>query len=82
MKTQGKSGLTQDNSALFDIGERAIRWKERLTTAFFRVKHRTFHDRMESISQKSQYFLEEIKSLGFTRTMDELDRGSCVYLTS
>jgi two-component system sensor histidine kinase/response regulator len=30
---------------------------------------------MEAISQKSQHFLEEIKSLGFTRTMDELERG-------
>ena len=30
---------------------------------------------MEVISQKSQHFLEEIKSLGFTRTMDELEKG-------
>ena len=30
---------------------------------------------MEAFSQKSHHFLEEIKSLGFTRTMDELERG-------
>ena len=30
---------------------------------------------METFSQKSHHFLEEIKSLGFTRTMDELERG-------
>lgn len=30
---------------------------------------------MELLSQKSQHYLEEIKSLGFTRTMDELERG-------
>ena len=30
---------------------------------------------MESFSLKSQHFLEEIKSLGFTRTMDELEKG-------
>jgi hypothetical protein len=27
--------------------------------------------RMEMLSQKSQEFLEEIKSIGFTKTMDE-----------
>ncbi len=30
---------------------------------------------MEVFSQKSHHYLEEIKSLGFTRTMDELERG-------
>jgi signal transduction histidine kinase len=31
--------------------------------------------RVELITQKSQHFLEEIKSLGFTKTMDELEKG-------
>ena len=39
------------------------------------LRNRSIQDRMESFSQKSHHFLEEIKSLGFTRTMDELERG-------
>jgi len=30
--------------------------------------------RMELLSQKSQEFLEEIKSIGFTKTMDEYEK--------
>jgi signal transduction histidine kinase len=43
---------------------------------FFQAsKNRSLQDRMEVFSQKSQHFLDEIKSLGITRTMDELEKG-------
>lgn len=75
MKSEGKSNSIRDKSGLF----RKIRfikgWKETFPKNFYQVKQRSLHDRMESISLKSHHFLEEIKSLGFTRTMDELEKG-------
>jgi two-component system, sensor histidine kinase and response regulator len=39
------------------------------------VSYGSIHSRMETLSQKSHYLLDEIKSLGFTRKMDELEKG-------
>jgi two-component system, sensor histidine kinase and response regulator len=75
MKSDGKSNSIQHKSRIFHIGRIFSGWKEKLPEVFYQVKNRSIHDRVEAFSQKSQHLLEEIKSLGFTRTMDELERG-------
>ena len=75
MKSAGKSDFIQGKPRKFDIGHVFNNWKEKLPQLFYLVKNRSIQDRMEAFSQKSHHFLEEIKSLGFTRTMDELERG-------
>lgn len=75
MKSIGKSNSIRGKPGSLDIGRVFFSWKEKLPRIFYHVKDRSIQDRMESFSQKSHHFLEEIKSLGFTRTMDELDRG-------
>ncbi len=75
MKSAGKSDFIQGKPRKFDIGHVFNNWKEKLPQLFYQVKNRSIQDRMEAFSQKSHHFLEEIKSLGFTRTMDELERG-------
>jgi two-component system sensor histidine kinase/response regulator len=75
MKSEGKSNSNRGKSHVLDLGNANNRWKEKLTQIFFHLRNRSIHERMEAFTQKSQHFLEEIKSLGFTRTMDELERG-------
>jgi two-component system sensor histidine kinase/response regulator len=75
MKSNGKPNFFQGPHTILNIGRLAHSWKEKLPQIFNEIKTRSIPERMEAISQKSQHFLEEIKSLGFTRTMDELERG-------
>ena len=75
MKSAGKSNSVHRNPRILDIGHPNEGRKGKFLRGFFQVNNKTIHDRMESFSQKSQHLLEEIKSLGFTRTMDELERG-------
>jgi two-component system, sensor histidine kinase and response regulator len=75
MKSEGKSSSSQGTPRALDMGPANTRWKEKFPQAFFQLKQGSVQERMEYFSQKSQHFLEEIKSLGFTRTMDELERG-------
>jgi two-component system, sensor histidine kinase and response regulator len=75
MKSEGKSNSFQGNPGISHVARRFKGWKEKLPKVLYQVGSRSIQDRMESFSQKSQYFLEEIKSLGFTRTMDELEKG-------
>src|SRR5450432_1667270 len=75
MKIDGKSNFIQGKPRILEIGRKFNGWKGKLPQIFHQVKNRSLHDRMESFSQKSHHFLEEIKSLGFTRTMDELEKG-------
>src|SRR3954469_22065743 len=75
MKSEGNANLIQGKTRLLQIGRKITASKDRLQQIFHQVKSRSLHERMESFSQKSQHFLEEIKSLGFTRTMDELEKG-------
>jgi signal transduction histidine kinase len=75
MKSAGKSNSVQGNPRLLDIGHTNEGRKGKFPQFFFQVKNWSIQERMESFSQKSQHFLEEIKSLGFTRTMDVLERG-------
>jgi two-component system, sensor histidine kinase and response regulator len=75
MKSYGKSDSLQGEPTSIDIGRNHIGWKGKLSQVSFHLKNKSIQERMEAFSQKSQHFLEEIKSLGFTRTMDELERG-------
>src|SRR5579864_1910400 len=75
MKSTGKSNSIQGKSRILGIGLNFNGWKGKLPKGFDHGNHWSFHERIEAISQKSQHFLDEIKSLGFTRTMDKLDRG-------
>lgn len=53
------------------IGRLRYKWPSRP-----RSNHnRTIASRMEALSQKSVQFLDDIKSFGFTKTMDELEKG-------
>ncbi len=75
MKSNGKTNSVQGEPGIVDIDRTFYTWKKRFPQVVNYFKERSIHDRMEAISQRSQHFLEEIKSLGFTRTMDELDKG-------
>ena len=75
MKISGISNTFLEKLRWFSI-ERPFSWVKRKwpRTSFLR-KNYSIPSRMGVFSQKSHHFLEEIKSLGFTKTMDELDRG-------
>jgi two-component system, sensor histidine kinase and response regulator len=75
MKTDGKTSSFMGKSSLLEIERSGNGWRGKLSQFFSQVRSISLQGRMESFSQKSQHFLEEIKSLGFTRTMDELERG-------
>lgn len=75
MKSNGKSNSIQGRPRILDIGRFLGNWREKIPKGFDRVRNRSIHDRMEAISQKSQNLLLEIQSLGFTRTMDDLEKG-------
>ena len=75
MKGDSKSNYIQPKPRLFDNGRSLNGWKDKFPHFFYNVKNWSIHNRVEALSQKSYHFLEEIKSLGFTRTMDELERG-------
>src|SRR6266851_1623369 len=75
MKSNGKSNFIQEKPRPSVIGRRLKGLKERSLQLFQQLKNVSLHDRVEALTQKSQHFLEEIKSLGFSRTMDELERG-------
>ena len=75
MKSNGKSNFIQEKPRLSVNGGRLKDLKERSLHLFQQLKNVSLHDRVEALTQKSQHLLEEIKSLGFTRTMDELERG-------
>jgi two-component system, sensor histidine kinase and response regulator len=75
MKSDGKANFTQEKPRILNIGRRVGLWKEKIPKIVYRLTNRSIHDRMESISQKSHNLMSEIQSLGFTRTMDELEKG-------
>jgi signal transduction histidine kinase len=75
MKSDSKSNSNQGNLGTSKINYQLNGRKRKLKHFFFQVRYKSIHERMEALSQKSHHFLEEIKSLGFTRTMDELERG-------
>ena len=74
MKSAGKSNAVQGNPIMLDSGLNKKGWKRKLPF-IFQVKNQSIQEQRETFSQKSQHFLEEIKSLGFTLTMDELEKG-------
>ncbi len=73
MKISGISNTFLEKLRWFSIG-RSFAWVKR---KWPRVSFKNFsiHSRVGAFSQKSHHFLEEIKSLGFTKTMDELEKG-------
>jgi two-component system, sensor histidine kinase and response regulator len=75
MKIEGKSNLIPEKPGLAEFGGIIVRFKGRWSRFFFQIKNWSLQNRFEAFSQKSQHFLDEIKALGFTRTMDELERG-------
>ncbi len=75
MKSAGKSNSMQGKPRTLDNGSAHNGSQKKIPKIFLLLRNRSIHDRMEAISHKSQHFLDEIKSLGFTRTMDELERG-------
>lgn len=48
--------------------------KSKSSSLLEKIKHFGIPDRMELLSHRSFVFLEDIKSIGFNRTMDDLDR--------
>src|SRR3954451_24018959 len=78
MKSEGNTTLIQGKTRLLEIGRKITGSKDKLQQIFQQLRNRSLHERMESFSQKSHHFLEEIKSLGFTRTMDELEKGKLI----
>ena len=74
MKSSGKTNSIQERLRILDIGRVVGLWKEKIPKAFDSLRSRSIHDRMEAISQKSQHLLEEIQSLGFTRSIDDLEK--------
>ncbi len=75
MKSDRKPNSIRGKPRILNIGRHFIGWKVKMPKGFDHGNHWSFQERIEALSQKSQHFLEEIKSLGFTRTMDKLDRG-------
>jgi two-component system, sensor histidine kinase and response regulator len=75
MKSAGKSNFIQEKSSAFDINGILTFCREKKGQYFNLARNRSLHDRMETFSKKSHHILEEIKSLGITRTMDGLERG-------
>jgi signal transduction histidine kinase len=75
MKISGISNTSQEKLKLFPIG-RPVAWVKKKWPGFsLQVRNSSLPSKMEAFSQKSHHFLEEIKSLGFTKTMDELEKG-------
>jgi two-component system, sensor histidine kinase and response regulator len=75
MKSEGKSDFLQGNPGILDLGRNNIGRETNLSSFLLHKKNGSFHNRMESFTAKSQHLLEEIKSLGFTRSMDVLEKG-------
>ena len=76
MKSAGKSNSIQGKPRIFDVTRFLASRRERGSGCYLSLQ-RTGHCKTgwKFFSQKSHHYLEEIKSLGFTRTMDELERG-------
>ena len=75
MKSEGKSNSISPKSRILHIGRTFTGWRQKFPQHFYNIRNWSIQDRVEAFSQKSHHFLEEIKSLGFTRQMDELERG-------
>jgi two-component system, sensor histidine kinase and response regulator len=75
MKNGGKSRSIIGKSTILDISRNSDGWKSKFSQILYGIKNWSIHGRVEALTQKSHHFLEEIKSLGFTRTMDELEKG-------
>ncbi len=75
MKIQDKSSPLRAKFSRVYLAPLFSYWKGLIPKVFYNSKYQSIHARMEALSQKSHHFLDEIKSLGFTRTMDELERG-------
>jgi signal transduction histidine kinase len=75
MKSSGTSDTIREKINL-PIPGRLTDWLKKIRPRLsFQTRHRRLGSGMEKLSQKSAKFLEEIKSLGFTKTMDELEKG-------
>ncbi|HEY4154033.1 MAG TPA: HAMP domain-containing sensor histidine kinase, partial [Puia sp.] len=75
MKISGTSKGFQEKLKLFSVVRSLARLKEKGYQRFFQGHNKIFSSGMEVLSHKSIQFLVEIKSLGFTKTMDELEKG-------
>src|SRR5580765_7805686 len=75
MKSAGKTNFIQEKSNVFKFTGLLSGGKEKISQFFHPGRNGSLQNRMETFSKKSQHILEEIKSLGFTRTMDGLERG-------
>src|ERR1700733_5104886 len=75
MKSTDKSNSIQVKARFIGVGRTFNAWIVKFFPRFYHFKSGSIHERFEAFSHKSHHFLDDIKSLGFTRTMDELDRG-------
>lgn len=75
MKSSGKSDSIRGRPRRFDPDRFISTRLDKVKLFFQAAKNQSLQNRMVVFSQKSQHYLEEIKSLGFTRTMDELEKG-------
>ncbi|MDP4129507.1 MAG: HAMP domain-containing sensor histidine kinase [Bacteroidota bacterium] len=75
MKSSGISNAFHEKQKFFTIGNSLERLKKKWPRFSQKVRNSNIPSKVGYLSQKSYHFLEEIKSLGFTKTMDELEKG-------
>ena len=75
MKVEGKSNSVIKKSSVLDISRYLNGKRIKFPKYSQHSKNRSLHDRIEGFSQTTNHLLKDLKSLGITRTMDELDRG-------
>ncbi len=75
MKKPTDLSAVNNVSRPFNLHRTAQRLRQQGSQWLFPVRAFDLPSRMEALSQRSQHFLEEIKSLGLTKTMDELEKG-------
>ncbi|HZK64486.1 MAG TPA: HAMP domain-containing sensor histidine kinase [Puia sp.] len=74
MKSSGIPNALQEKNKLFPGGNPLVRLWKKWPRFSYKVRNSNFPSKMGALSQKSHQFLEEIKSFGFTKTMDELEK--------
>ena len=75
MKISGTFDSIQERFILPAFGKSRDWLKRKRSGRSPQIRNKLLGSGMEKLSLKSGQFLEEIKSLGFTKTMDELEKG-------
>ena len=75
MKISGTFDNIQEKFILPAFGKSRDWLRRKRSWPALQIRNKLLGSGMEKLSLKSGQFLEEIKSLGFTKTMDELEKG-------